>query len=221
MSLKMKAKSGGGNFENPEPGNQAAVLVAIIDLGTVQKPGFKGGKPYDAHEVFLVWELVTQQMTGSSNNHVIGRSYTATLGEKANLRNMISKWRGKPITDGEDFDLATLLGKSCLLDVQSTEDGKYTKLDALCASNLPKGMECPPAKRKPVVWEIDNNDQLPEHLDWLPFLYGESPQDRIARSGEWKSKKASGNGHSSASGDEGSVDELADDDSQGNEYPNF
>lgn len=209
MALKMKAKASGGDFERPEPGNQAAVLVAIIDLGTVEK-AYKG-KSYDATEVYLIWELTTQQMTGSTNNHVIGKSYTASLGDKANLRNMIEKWFGKKLPDGEDFDLKVLLGKSCLLDVQATDDGKYTKLDALCASKLPKGMECPPAKRKPVVWEIDDNDQLPEHLDWLPFLYGESAQDRIARSDEWKAKRSGASSHNGAAkADEGVIDELAD-----------
>src|SRR6185437_6062720 len=100
---KMKAKSGGGNFEQPEPGNQSAVLVAIVDLGTVEK-SYKG-KEYDSHEYFFVWELVTQQMTGSSHNHVIGKSYTASLDEKANLRKMIEKWF-KPIPDGTEFDLS-------------------------------------------------------------------------------------------------------------------
>lgn len=217
MSLRMKAKSGGGEFERPEPGNQAAVLVAIVDLGTVEK-AYKG-KSYDAHEVYFVWELTTQQMTGSTFNHVIGKSYTASLDEKANLRKMIEKWGGKPLPDGEEFDLKNLLNKSCLLDVQSTDDGKYTKLDALCASKLPKGMECPPAKRKGVVWEIDASEQLPEHLDWLPFLYGESVQDRIARSHEWKAKKGNGQkvpagvgASSDASSDEGAIGDESDND---------
>lgn len=207
MGLKMKATSGGGNFERPEAGNQAAVLVAVVDLGTVTKEFKKGGavKVFDAHEVYLCWELVTQQMTGSSNNHVIGRSYTVSLAPSANLRQMIAKWRGSDLKEGEDFDLRTLLGAKCLLDVQSTgDDGKYTKLDSLCASKLPKGMQCEAAKRKPVFWEIDENDQLPEHLDWLPFLYGESICDRIARSDEWKAKKAISNG---TKADEGAIEE--------------
>lgn len=189
MKMTAKNNGGGGDFERPEPGNQPARLVALVDLGTVNKPGFKGKPDYNAHEIYLVWELVTQQLSGSTNNHVIGRAYTASLGDKANLRKLIEKWFGKAIPDGQEFDLACLLGQPCLLDVTTSKDGKWPQLDPLCASKVPKGMPCPEAKRKPVMWEIAEHDQLPEHLDWLPFLYGESPCDRIARSDEWKAKK--------------------------------
>lgn len=211
MAMKLTAtKSQGGDYEYPEPGNQVAVLVGIIDLGTVKK-NFKG-QEYDAREVLFVWELTTQQMTGSTFNHVVGLSYTLSFGEKSNLRKMVAKWRGKPFAEGEEIDISVMLGKSCLLDVQPSgkEDKKYVKLDPLCAAQLPKGTTCPAAKRKPVMWEIEGNDQLPEHLDWLPWLYIETVQDRIKRSNEWRKKldpaqKAGANG--SAGKDEGVISE--------------
>lgn len=210
MAMKMKASAGkGGDFERPEPGNQAAVLVAIVDLGT-HRENFQGNE-YDAHKVYFVWELTTQQMTGSQHNHVVGLQYSLSFGEKSNLRKLVSAWRGKPVADGEEFDLSKLLGAKCLLNVQPVEGKSYVKLDPVCATPLPKGMECPPAKRKPVMWEIDDNDQLPEHLDWLPFIYGESVQDKIQRSKEWVEKlkaKAAANGN--GGNGKAAVDPLAD-----------
>ena len=208
MVMKLKATaSKGGDFEYPEPGNQAAVLVAIVDLGTVNKE-FQG-KAYDAREVYLVWELPTQQMTGSTFNHVIGKVFSLSFGEKSNLRKMVAKWRGSEFREGDEFDLSKLLGLSCLLDVQPVEGKSYVKLDATPASRLPKGMSCPPAKRSPVCWDIEEHDELPEHLDWLPFIYGESVCDRIKRSAEWREKLYADsqgvNGKSGVGDDEGEI----------------
>ena len=207
MGMKLKATaSKGGDFEHPEPGNQAAVLVAIVELGTVNKE--YQGKAYDANEVYLVWELPTQQMTGSTFNHVVGKVFSLSFGEKSNLRKMIAKWRGTEFREGEEFDLPKLLGQNCLLDVQPVEGKSYVKLDATPASRLPKGMTCPPAKRKPVCWDIEHSEGLPEHLDWLPFIYGESVCNRIKRSAEWREKayaESQGNGQSAAQDDEGEI----------------
>lgn len=184
--MKMKAKAASNyDYEKPETGNQAAVLVAIVELGTVEKE-FQG-KKYKANEYYFCWELVTQK--ASDGKHpVIGRAYTASFTAKSNLRKLVEKWRGKPIGDDEEFDLAVLLGRSCLLDVGESEDGKFARLDPLCVSALPKGMACPAAEHKPSQWEISGSQHLPEHLNWLPFLFGESIQDRIARSDEWKAR---------------------------------
>lgn len=190
MALILKATSAkNGSFENPEPGNQVAVLVAIVDLGTVMKKEFQKPGEKEEHEIYLLWELTAQQMTGSTHNHVVGRTYNFTLGEKSNLRKMLVKWRGVDFGDNEEFVIDKLLGQQCLLDVQPVAGKSYVKLDATPASRLPKGMTCPPAKRKPFIFELDKaKDDLPTDLDWLPFIYGEPVIDRIKRSKEWKTR---------------------------------
>ncbi len=185
--MKVKAKASGGDYEKPEPGNQAAVLVAVVELGTVEKE-FKA-ETYKTNEILLVWELTGQKGSGGKQP-VVGRVYSLSFGTFSNLRKMVEKWFGKAFPDGVEFDLAVLLGRECLLDVQLTKDEKYIKLDPLSVSKLPKGMACEKAERTPVLWEIEGAKGLPEHLDWLPWIYGESACDRIARSGEWKERNA-------------------------------
>lgn len=193
MPFKTTAKNSGGGFELPEAGNQPAVVVALIDLGT-QESEYKG-KVSLVPRILLVWELTTQKMSGSDHNHLLAKDYAfyPDMSVKSALRVMLEKWRGRAFVDGEVFDLTTLLGKSCLVDVvhgQSGSGNAYAKVAGVSA--LPRGMSAPHPKRKPVAWEIEGADRLPEHLDWLPFLFGRNPIDVIRNSQEWKAKEGKG-----------------------------
>lgn len=204
MGLKLKSKAGNGEgYDLPEAGNQPAVIVAIIDLGTHERE-FKGVSK-NTPEIQIVWEL-TDQPKNEKENMLIGRSYSSYLSEKANLAKLIAGLSGKQFKDNEEFDLTKLLGFPCLVNIvhgTSQAGNVYARVEG--ASRLPKGMEKPVAKRKPVAWEIDGSDKLPEHLDWLPFIIGEPVLEVIRRSAEWKAKLAA------ARQDEKPVDELADD----------
>lgn len=216
MPLKMKASNNqGGGFELPEAGNQPAVLVAVVELGT-QESDYQGQKS-EMEKVFLVWELVNLPLSGSQYNHVIGKDYSLKMGQKAALRQMLERWRGCPFEDGQDFDLKELLGKSCLVDVihgTSKNTGRqYAKVGGV--SSLPKGTTCPPPKRKPIAWEIADNDQLPERLgEWAPFIMGQPLCEVIKRSPEWKHKAVASGSHGSRShaGEEWDASEPQDDD---------
>lgn len=212
MGLKATAKASGGNgnYEVPEAGNQEAILVAIIDLGTHENE--YQGKAYDSRKVQLVWELTTQEKS-EKENHVIGREYTLSISEKSNLGKLITALTGKKFADGDEFDITKLLGMACFVNIvhgTSQKGNTYARVEG--ASSIPKDksgkprIAVPPAKHKPVVWDMDAADSLPEHLDWLPFIIGEPALEVIRRSKEWKEKSANGR----ASADEGTVDELAD-----------
>lgn len=177
--------SAGSDFPRPEPGNHLARLVAIVDLGTVQRS--YQGKDYQSREVYLVWELVNQAMPDGKSNHLVGRSYATSMHEKSNLRKMLAKWRGSDFRDDEAFELSLILGKPCLLDVQLVKD-KYVKLDPLCVSRLPQGMTCPTPRMKPYLWELERSDSLPAALAALPYIYGTPVPERIKQSQEWQAK---------------------------------
>ena len=201
MGLTIKAKqNSGGNFERPKPGTWPAVLVAVVDLGSVWKEGYKGKAGYDVHEVYLVWELTSQPMTGSNHNHLLGKVYTLSLGSKANLTKLVERWRGSTLKEGEDFDLSKLLGQMCKLDL--IENGDYIKTEPNPASRLSTNEKCPPAKRAPFLFDLQQTKDISKLPDWLPDIWSgfwEKIPDRIARCHELTgAKQRVGTGTASA-----------------------
>ena len=179
MGMRLKAKSS-GDFESAPPGNHPAVLVALIDLGT-QETSYQNNVEWKP-QVYLVWELVTEKMTGTKDrNHVIGRSFTASLHEKSMLRGFIEKWRGAKLAEDAEFDLEVLLGKPCLLTVVKTDKG-YAKIETATAIPADKTgkplFAVPTPQNKPFFAPLDGPDDIPA---WVPFLYGEKVQDVIDR----------------------------------------
>lgn len=182
---KQKATNGGGEFDVPDAGSHPAVLVALIDLGTHEDE--YQGQTRTVRKVFLAWELVGEPKPGGGGNFVVGRDYNLSFGQKAKLRETVEKWRGKAFSEGEDFDLSALLGKSCLVTLvhkTSQNSGKtYAKIDGVTA--LPKGMKAAPPTVGPVQWSVDSGGPIPDE-PWLPYVYGEPLKQVIERSAEYK-----------------------------------
>jgi hypothetical protein len=183
-------KSGGGNGEDrplAPAGNQPAVLVAMVDLGT-QENSYQG-KVSKNRKLYLVWELVD-----APGRPLVGKDFTRSLHEKALLRRFVDSWRGKPLANGEDFDLSKLVGQPCMLDVQhhKSKDGKKTYAVVEGASSVPilkgKRVEVTKPEHGPFAWHLDDGGEgkLP---DWLPYLYGRSVVEWIMDSEERKDGK--------------------------------
>jgi hypothetical protein len=106
-----------GDFVPPPSGLHRAVCVDVIDLG-VQTTAF-GPKP----RVRIVW-LIDKLMDTGKPFHVQG-TYTNSMHEKALLHQAVVGWRGRPFTeaqmkqmrDGPGFDLDSLIGKNCQLQI--------------------------------------------------------------------------------------------------------
>lgn len=167
------------SFETPPAGSHGACLVAIIDLGT-QKDTYQGTET-ERPQVYLCWELTSCPMSGTTNNHLIGRKYTFSLNEKAALRKLVKSWRGKDLAIGEEFDILAMLGKSCMLSISRKEvgDKSYAQLDGVSA--VPAGMKVDRPKRKPVSRHILDAAPPP---DWLPYIYGEKIEEVLGRARE-------------------------------------
>lgn len=180
---KAPKKSDGGDFHVPPAGSHPAILVAMIDLGT-QKESYQG-EEREVRQVFLVWELTAEQMPGSTFNHVLGKVYTLSFHEKAGLRKLAEKWRGKAYNAEDEIDYGAMVGKPCLLTVEhkQSKDGERTYANLAGVSPVPKGLAVPPAKRPQTAWEIAGGslERLP---DWLPRIYGEPVADVVRRAPE-------------------------------------
>lgn len=132
------------DFELAPEGNHVAICNAIVDLGL--QPG-TAMYPAPKHQVYVRFELCNEfvERDGKKAPVVIGKSFTASMHEKAGLRKFIEGWFGKKFpTDAAaaDFDFSKLIGYKCLANVTHYEgkDGKQ-RAGLQSASPIPKGMD--------------------------------------------------------------------------------
>lgn len=193
MGLKLQANSGGGDYEVIEQGSHPAVLVALIDCGSRMKT-FPGSQPKLTHEVYLCWELPGMIMSGTTRNHTIARMYTLSFHEKAGLRKLIEQWRGSTFRENEEFDLASIVGKPCLLSVthKQTNSGNTVAIIG-GVMRLPNGMPAPKAAFPHVVYEVAKGVEPPAN-NWLPRVWHDvtgqmaSIAEYVSSSYEWQGR---------------------------------
>lgn len=139
MSIIITAGSSGPKSDPVPAGTHSAVCYGVVDLGTQESEQY-GPKA----KIALLWEIPDEriEVKGKSLPRGISKRYTASLNEKANLRKDLEAWRGRQFTAAElaGFDLANILGKSCLLNVihQDTPRGTFSGVAGVMP--LPKGM---------------------------------------------------------------------------------
>ena len=182
MPMKFPARSGSADFEIAPAGNHVAICTGVIDLGL--QPG-SAMYPKPKHQVYIRFELPDETITYTKDGKEqsgpmsIGRTFTASMNEKANLRQFIEGWFGKKFPSdeaAEDFDFAKLLGKRCLLNVTHTEKGEKTYANIGAATPLPKSM---PSEQK-------------QHNPSLFFSLSEPDPKAFSTLPEWLQKKING-----------------------------
>lgn len=203
---KIIAKSDGDRQPiDPVPqGVHIARCYLIADIGTHHDDMYDK----DRHEIIVTWELPDERIDverdGEKVNlpRAISKTYTLSLGEKANLRKDLVCWRGRDFTDAElaGFDLENILGKSCQIQVvhKAKRDGGVSyRIGAVMA--LPKGMKHETPENPCRTWSIgDPTDDVPK---WMV--------ERAMKSKEWTSR--TDEGHEQAEPDK---DETEDDGDQ-------
>lgn len=173
FTQKATNRSGGdgnGNYEPPPADDHVARLVALIDLGTHTDDYM--GERKDLRKILFVWELVDCPRSDGTGNHMIGKDYNVSFGQKANLRKMVEKWSNKTFDDGAQIELGKMLGKPFYLSLihKKSQAGKtYAIINDV--SHMPKGLPCADATVEPYVWEFDEVQPF-EPPAWLPYLYG-------------------------------------------------
>jgi len=154
MSLTVNAGNGGGDFEQCPAGSFAARCYQIIDLGH-QTFEWKGEAKV-APKVRITWEL--NEMMADGRPFSISKEYTASIGDKANLRKDLEAWRGRPFSAEElrNFSLENVLGAPCLLGVvhKPSKDGSKTYANVGSVMALPKGMSAPELVNPAVKFDI-------------------------------------------------------------------
>ena len=159
MSLTVNAGSGGNTeFEQCPAGSFAARCYQIIDLGhqTIEWQGTAKVVP----KVRITWELNEAMADGRPFS--ISKEYTASIGDKANLRKDLEAWRGRAFTADElkNFSLENVLGAPCLLGVvhRPSKDGSKVYANVGSVMALPKGMSAPELVNPAVKFDIATFD---------------------------------------------------------------
>lgn len=160
-----------GKFLVPA-GSHIALCNMVVDLG--MQPG-NGIYPEPKYQLFVRWELpfeiVEYEKDGKKlkGPRVIGKTYTASMGKKANLRKDLEAWRGKAFTDGEasKFDIGSILGKGCMINVVHKEKEELTYANIVGVSGLPKGTAMPSFSVRPIYYAPDDKTLYDELPDWL------------------------------------------------------
>ena len=172
------AKGSDADFERklPSTGLVLAVCVDVIDLGMVTTPfkNEKTGEPVIQRKARIVWE-VDEKHPDFDGPHRLYGTYTVSLNTQANLRKMLEQWRGQKFVAAElkdGFDLETLVGVCCQINIAHSEDGQWANVDAC----LPAREKLEPSgnykRRDTVAPSVSSPAELLESAvadDELPF----------------------------------------------------
>ena len=154
------------SYEPIEAGNHTAICTQLIDLGTQTEKAYESDENVLNHKIRLTWELPHEtyeyEDKESGEKHTvcrrISKEFKASLHEKASLRKALASWRGRDFTEDElkGFDLANILGKTCMLNITHTEKGdkKYANIAAFAP--LAKGMEAPKIETELIHYSIED-----------------------------------------------------------------
>lgn len=127
------------SFTPAPEGVHQAVCVDVIDLGMKPNP-FKPGS--EQHKIDIAWQI--GELRDDGKRFVVYKRYTLSLNEKATLRHDLESWRGRVFTRDEEmgFDVETIIGANCLINVQHKRSADGTKTFANVMSVMPliKGM---------------------------------------------------------------------------------
>lgn len=172
---------GGGDFEQAPAGTHIGRCVRLIDLGT--QFGEYQGKPTSARKVVVTWELPNALMTEgeyAGKPFLVGKWYTASIGEKANLRKDLVNWRGREFTEEElkGFDIKKLLGVPCMLSLTPNEKGKVRVTGIM---KLPPGTQCQGQINPAIYFSLERDEFNQSVFDGLSEYW----QTEIKKSPEW------------------------------------
>ena len=181
--MGLKAPSGNNTSRAIAPeGAFVARCYQIVDLGTTMQTGQFPGKKRKVQFIFELPTELHQFAEGESEKPFYARSiYNLSMNEKAVLRRDIESWAGKKMSNeiAENFDIFTLLGKPCMVNITHVTKGDATYANIIGMSPVPKGLVCPPAFNSALCYNTEEHDedvfnQLPEFI-----------QDKIKMSDEW------------------------------------
>jgi hypothetical protein len=163
MAIMATDTGGGGDFTPVPPGTHLAVCDQVVDLGKQLIKSQMYGESVK-HQVYIRWQIPEERVEWEVNGEkkagpaVIGKTYTLSLGEKANLRKDLQAWRSKPFSPDElrGFDIGKLLGVAATITVTHTEKDGRTYANVASIGGIPKGMTKPIPEGELILYDNEN-----------------------------------------------------------------
>lgn len=161
----MVSDSGGGDFKVLPEGTHVAACFLVADIGLQE--GYQGKAQ---HKIVVGWETPEEIIDTEDGPKpmIIYSVYTASLSEKAYLRQDLESWRGRSFTEDElkGFDVFNVLGAPCLVTVvHNTTNGK-TFANVKSVAALPKGMAKAPPTRT-IKYSEEDTQQWNDLPEWI------------------------------------------------------
>ena len=120
----------GKEYQKPSIGMVQGVCRGIWDIG-LQKGSWEG-KEIVQPKIIISWEIDEIMADGEfkGKRFTVNGFYTKSLSPKGRLRPLLESWRGRPFTDEElkGFDIETIIGANCLLNLGENASGKVSVL---------------------------------------------------------------------------------------------
>lgn len=164
-------------------GGHIATLYSIVELGTMETE-YMGEKKL-SRKIRLTWELPEElrEFDGVQKPMVVGKTYTASLYEQAKLRPIVEGMLGG-LTEAqeESFDIKSLLGTSCMIQVATEEYNGNKYASVVSCTQLPKSVTAPAQFNDSVYFDYATFDE--KTYEALPNWM----KDKMAESSEMKTR---------------------------------
>ena len=167
MAIIASDNGGGGDFTPVAAGTHFGLCDRVVDLGK-QRTTYMGEDKI-VHQVYIRWQIPAERVEWQDGDGhkqegpaVIGKTYTLSLGTKANLRRDLESWRNRAFTDDElrGFDIAKLLGVPATISVSHTEKNGKTYANVASIGGLPKGMDKPQPEGELVLVDDEHSENV-------------------------------------------------------------
>lgn len=184
--MKLRASSGGGNFERPKPGNYTGVLVGFFDIGTQpsSNPAFKPQR-----RCVLLWELHRRKgpVFGQDNRILQTQAmYSLSLNEKSRLRPVACAFEGRVLKDTDEVDLKAWLGRAVKLNLTQEDGSEYVNVSGVTALD-PEEDSAPEPITPRNEWEFWTIDKIKADPDAnIPAIVAK----RVEKSEEYRDAKS-------------------------------
>jgi hypothetical protein len=196
MGLTVKATGGASSFKPVPPGMHLARCYRVVDMGT-QTTTWKGTTKQQP-KVMLQFEVHSEDADGNplvtdkGEPMSISKNFTASLADKAVLRQELENWRSRAFTADElnGFQLKNVLGAWAMLSVvkEVGNDGnEYTNISSINpVSSQIKKAGLPEPHNDLKIFDLEDPDM--EMFE----TFGNKLKEKIQNTPEWKARNGGG-----------------------------
>ncbi len=146
-----------------------AICYCVCDLGT-RDVVYPGKPPKSVRQILIQWELPNCRMTFEDGDltvekpKVIGKTYTFSTFEGANLAQHITSWMGGC---PNNFEFESLLGQSCFLSIihklSKSSGNNYANIASVM--KVPEGVTVPELENPTIFYDMTAMGRtIPESL---------------------------------------------------------